>query len=34
MTLRGRQRKAAEWMKELAKREPNMFPHWVLGFTP
>lgn len=32
--LRGRQRKATEWMKELAKREPNMFPHWVLGFTP
>jgi group II intron reverse transcriptase/maturase len=32
--LRGRQRKATGWMKELAKREPNMFPHWVLGFTP
>jgi hypothetical protein len=31
---RGRQRKATGWMKEHAKREPNMFPHWVPGFTP
>lgn len=32
--LRGRKKRASKWMKELAKREPNMFPHWILGFTP
>lgn len=31
--LRGRKKRASKWMKKLEKREPNMFPHWVLGFT-
>ncbi|WP_414647986.1 group II intron maturase-specific domain-containing protein [Desulfitobacterium sp.] len=26
--------RARDWLKELAKREPNMFPHWTLGILP
>ena len=22
------------WLQELAKREPNMFAHWALGWKP
>ena len=33
--IRGHSRKRAElWLKTLAKREPNIFAHWVLGWTP
>lgn len=32
--FRGHRERARQWMKELAKREPNMFPHWVLGMLP
>ncbi len=32
--FRGHQRRAEEWLKEIAKREPNMFPHWAQGFAP
>lgn len=32
--FRGHRSRAEKWLKELAKREPNMFPHWVLGMVP
>ena len=32
--FRNHRRRANEWLKELAKREPNMFPHWTLGMFP
>lgn len=32
--FRGHRRRAENWLKELAKRESNMFPHWALGMTP
>lgn len=32
--FRGHRRRAEEWLRKLAKREPNMFPHWVLGMVP
>lgn len=32
--FRNHRRKANEWLKELAKREPNMFSHWTLGMFP
>jgi group II intron reverse transcriptase/maturase len=32
--FRGHRSRAEKWLKELAKREPNMFPHWALGMTP
>jgi len=25
---------AEKWLREIAKREPNMFPHWAVGFAP
>lgn len=28
--FRGHRKRAEQWLKELAKREPNMFPHWTL----
>lgn len=28
--LRGHQRRAEEWLKQVEKREPNMFAHWAL----
>jgi RNA-directed DNA polymerase len=32
--FRGHRSRAEKWLKELAKREPNMFPHWALGMIP
>ena len=32
--LRGHRRRAEKWLRELAKREPKMFPHWALGMVP
>lgn len=32
--FRRHRRCAEEWIKEIAKREPKMFAHWVLGCTP
>ena len=32
--FRGRECKAREWMREIAKREPNMFAHWTLKILP
>ncbi|MDD4680969.1 MAG: group II intron reverse transcriptase/maturase [Clostridia bacterium] len=32
--FRGHRSRAENWLKELAKREPNMFPHWALGMIP
>ncbi|ASA19461.1 group II intron reverse transcriptase/maturase [Paenibacillus donghaensis] len=32
--FRGHRSRAEKWLKELAKREPNMFPHWALGMKP
>lgn len=32
--FRGRRRLAEEWLKCIAKREPKMFAHWVLGWLP
>lgn len=32
--LRGHRIRAEIWLRELARREPNMFPHWALGMTP
>lgn len=32
--FRNCQAKATNWLKEVAKREPNMFPHWAVGYTP
>jgi len=32
--FRDHYRRAEEWLKELAKREPRMFPHWTLGIIP
>ena len=32
--FRGHRRRAEEWLKDLAKREPRMFAHWVLGWMP
>lgn len=29
--FRGHRRRAVEWLKDIAKREPRMFAHWVLG---
>jgi len=30
--FRGHRKRAEKWLAELAKREPNMFPHWTLGY--
>lgn len=27
-------RKARTWLKEVAKREPNLFAHWKFGISP
>lgn len=32
--FRGHRKRAEKWLRELAKREPNMFPHWTLGMFP
>ena len=32
--FKGHRKRAELWLKTLAKREPNMFAHWVLGWTP
>ncbi|KQU16872.1 group II intron reverse transcriptase/maturase [Bacillus sp. Leaf13] len=32
--FRGHRARAEKWLKELAQREPKMFPHWALGMTP
>lgn len=32
--FRGHRRRAVEWLKDIAKREPRMFAHWVLGWAP
>ena len=32
--FRGHRRQAEEWLKSIAKREPRMFAHWVLGWMP
>ena len=28
--LRGRQRRATQWLKEVARRDPQLFAHWYL----
>ena len=30
--FRGHRRRTEEWLQKLAKREPRMFAHWVLGW--
>jgi hypothetical protein len=32
--LRGQPRKAERWLRNVAKREPNLFAHWALGMLP
>lgn len=32
--FRNHRSNAEKWLREIAKREPNMFPHWAVGFTP
>lgn len=32
--FRGHRNRAELWLKTLAKREPKMFSHWVLGWLP
>ena len=32
--FRGHRRRAEVWLRELAKRESNMFSHWTLGMLP
>ena len=32
--FKNNQRRAIEWLRKLAQREPNMFPHWTLGILP
>ena len=32
--FKGDRKRAELWLKTLAKREPNMFAHWVLEWTP
>ena len=32
--FRGHPKRAREWLIEVAKREPNMFPHWTLKLVP
>ncbi|WP_326909793.1 group II intron reverse transcriptase/maturase [Sedimentibacter sp. MB31-C6] len=32
--FRNHRSNADKWLKEIAKREPNMFAHWAFGFTP
>jgi hypothetical protein len=32
--FKGHRNRAEEWLKTVAKREPNMFPHWALGWLP
>ena len=32
--FRNHRRRTVEWMKEIARKEPNMFPHWALGYMP
>ena len=32
--FRGHPKRAREWLIEVAKREPNMFPHWTLKLMP
>ena len=32
--FRGHKARAREWLQELAKREPNMFARWTLGWKP
>jgi len=32
--FRGHSKRAEKWLKEIAKKEPNMFPHWALGMLP
>lgn len=32
--FRGHSERANKWLQMLAKREPGMFSHWVLGWTP
>lgn len=32
--FKNRQERARTWLREVAKREPNMFPHWALGYAP
>lgn len=32
--LRGRQRRATRWLRGVARRRPELFAHWRLGFVP
>jgi hypothetical protein len=32
--FKNHQGRAIEWLRKLAQREPNMFPHWALGILP
>lgn len=32
--FRGHRSRAESWLRELAKREPNIFTHWALGMIP
>lgn len=32
--LKGHRRRAKRWLAGVVRREPNLFPHWKLGFRP
>jgi len=32
--FKNHRRRANEWLREIAKREPNMFSHWAFGIIP
>jgi hypothetical protein len=34
VTNRVKDDQSKTWLQELAKREPNMFAHWALGWKP
>jgi RNA-directed DNA polymerase len=32
--FRGHKSRAIQWLRRLARRQPNIFPHWKVGFVP
>jgi RNA-directed DNA polymerase len=32
--FRGHRSRAIQWLRRLARRQPNIFPHWQAGFAP
>ena len=32
--LRGHRRRTKQWLARIAAKQPNLFPHWKLGFRP